>query len=289
MSLYWRVWIFRACMIVFTLWLTAKLTLDGYDFYQTPLEERFYHPQYKTLHASGFLGHGYGIIGTLLIAIGVFGYIYAKKTLRFEKIVRLKYLLEFHIFLCTVGPILVLYHTTFKFGGIVSIGFWSMVLVVASGVVGRYIYIQIPRSLNGKSLDLKEIESQLQNLLQQIKDVLKKNSSGLEIGSNSNTFGNNSNINSDNTLSIESLSDTNGLSSLKKLIQSQIAQKSERKKAIQIISKLQRLNRQLKHLEKMQKWFSYWHVFHKPFAIIMLVIVIVHIVVTLLMGYTWIF
>jgi hypothetical protein len=285
MSLYWRVWLFRASMIVFTLWLTAKLAWDGYDFYQTPLEERFYHPQYKSLHASGLLGHGYGIIGTILIAIGVFGYIYAKKTLRFEKFVRLKYLLEFHIFLCTVGPILVLYHTTFKFGGIVSIGFWSMVLVVASGVVGRYIYIQIPRSLNGKSLDLQEIESHLQNLLQQIKDVLKKNTSGLEIETHSNHSGNYS----ANTLSIQSLSDAHGLTSLKKEIQTQILQKSERKKAIQIISKLQRLNRQLKHLEKMQKWFSYWHVFHKPFAIIMLVIVIVHIIVTLLMGYTWIF
>lgn len=281
MSLYWRVWIFRACMIVFTLWLTAKLTLDGYDFYQTPLEERFYHPQYKTLHASGFLGHGYGIIGTLLIATGVFGYIYAKKTLRFEKIVRLKYLLEFHIFLCTVGPILVLYHTTFKFGGIVTMGFWSMVLVVASGVVGRYIYIQIPRSLNGKSLDLKEIESDLQNILQQIKDIFKNNASSEAIGNPSSNSGTN--------LSLESLANPLGLKNLKKEIQTQIAQKSERKKAIQNISKLQRLNRQLKHLEKMQKWFSYWHVFHKPFAIIMLVIVIVHIIVTLLMGYTWIF
>jgi len=39
----------------------------------------------------------------------------------------------------------------------------------------------------------------------------------------------------------------------------------------------------------MQKLFSYWHIFHKPFAIIMLVIVLVHIVATVLMGYTWIF
>ena len=80
MSLYWRVLIFRALMIGFTLWLTVQLSIDGYDFYSTPLEERFYHPHYKLLHAAGFWGHGFGIIGTLLITIGVFGYIYAKKT-----------------------------------------------------------------------------------------------------------------------------------------------------------------------------------------------------------------
>ena len=53
------------------------------------------------------------------------------------KINRSKHWLEFHIFLCTVGPLLVLYHTAFKFGGIVSVSFWSMVLVVLSGVAGK--------------------------------------------------------------------------------------------------------------------------------------------------------
>jgi hypothetical protein len=226
-------------MIAFTLWLLIKLSIDGYQFYQTPLELRFYHPDYKSLNASGTLGHGYGIIGTIIISIGVFGYIYAKKTLRFEKFVRLKYLLEFHIFLCTIGPILILFHTTFKFGGIVSVGFWSMVLVVLSGVVGRYIYVQIPRSLDGKALGMREIEAQIHFIAD-------------EFGSN----------------------ETNN------------HQKKDVKKNLR---KLKSLQRQLAQLDKMQRWFSYWHIFHKPFALIMLVIVIIHVIVTLLMGYTWIF
>jgi len=239
MSLSVRIFIFRSFMIAFTLWLLIKLSIDGYQFYQTPLELRFYHPDYKSLNASGTLGHGYGIIGTIIISIGVFGYIYAKKTLRFEKFVRLKYLLEFHIFLCTIGPILILFHTTFKFGGIVSVGFWSMVLVVLSGVVGRYIYVQIPRSLDGKALGMREIEAQIHFIAD-------------EFGSN----------------------ETNN------------HQKKDVKKNLR---KLKSLQRQLAQLDKMQRWFSYWHIFHKPFALIMLVIVIIHVIVTLLMGYTWIF
>jgi hypothetical protein len=226
-------------MIAFTLWLLIKLSIDGYQFYQTPLELRFYHPDYKSLNASGTLGHGYGIIGTFIISIGVFGYIYAKKTLRFEKFVRLKYLLEFHIFLCTIGPILILFHTTFKFGGIVSVGFWSMVLVVLSGVVGRYIYVQIPRSLDGKALGMREIEAQIHSIADEFASNETKN-----------------------------------------------YQKKDVKKNLR---KLKRLQRQLSQLDKMQRWFSYWHIFHKPFALIMLVIVIIHVIVTLLMGYTWIF
>ena len=42
-------------------------------------------------------------------------------------------------------------------------------------------------------------------------------------------------------------------------------------------------------LETMQSLFKYWHVAHRPFALIMLVIVVLHVAVTLLMGYRWIF
>ena len=48
----------------------------------------------------------------------------------------------------------------FKFSGIVSIAFWSMVLVVASGVVGKYIFALIPRSLSGMELNRIEMEAE---------------------------------------------------------------------------------------------------------------------------------
>jgi hypothetical protein len=35
--------------------------------------------------------------------------------------------------------------------------------------------------------------------------------------------------------------------------------------------------------------FHYWHVIHKPFAIIMYIIMFVHILVAVYVGYTWIF
>jgi hypothetical protein len=42
-------------------------------------------------------------------------------------------------------------------------------------------------------------------------------------------------------------------------------------------------------LENIHKLFYYWHVFHKPFAIIMYLIMIVHIAISVWLGYTWIF
>ncbi len=63
-----------------------------------------------------------------------------------------------------MGPILVLFHTAFKFGGIVAVSFWSMVAVFLSGVIGRFIYLQIPRSIEGRELNLYEVKEMRSNV-----------------------------------------------------------------------------------------------------------------------------
>ena len=44
--------------------------------------------------------------------------------------------LEVHLFCGIVGPVLVTFHTSFKFNGIVSAAYWSMMIVMLSGFVG---------------------------------------------------------------------------------------------------------------------------------------------------------
>ena len=100
---------------------------------------------------------------------GVAIYMIRKRSRKLFTFGYLKHWLELHIFLCTVGPILVLYHTAFKFGGIVSVSFWSMVLVVLSGVVGRFIYIQIPRTIQGKEIDINDLVSMREELIEKMK------------------------------------------------------------------------------------------------------------------------
>ena len=152
-------------MAIITLITTIYLFYTGFSYYQTSLEERFYHPNHDWFKPSGAFGHGLGIVGTLMILFGVSIYIARKRYNFLSRFIRLKYLLEFHIFLCTLGPILVLFHTAFKFGGIVSIAFWSMVAVVLSGVIGRYIYIQIPHTIDGRMLSLNEVKNMKTDLV----------------------------------------------------------------------------------------------------------------------------
>ena len=47
------------------------------------------------------------------------------------------------------------------------------------------------------------------------------------------------------------------------------------------------LERRLVLWRRLQQLFHYWHVFHKPFAIVMYLFMIVHVAVALVTGYGW--
>jgi hypothetical protein len=261
-------------MVIIIIVVTVYCIYTGYSYYGTTLEERFYHPKHTWFKPSGAYGHGLGIIGTLMILVGVSIYIARKRYNFLAKQIRLKYLLEFHIFLCTLGPILVLFHTAFKFGGIVSIAFWSMVAVVLSGVIGRFIYNQIPRTIEGRELTLAEVKTMKTDLAEALDDEFKLDETTKEAI-----------INIANTDKLKGSS----LKSLKKLLISKNFPKEDRIYVLKLVKDDILLSRKIGRLQKMQQLFKYWHVAHMPFALIMLVIVIIHVVITLSFGYKWIF
>jgi len=240
---------------------TVVLTYVGFSYYRLPISERFFHPYYEMLKPSGIVGHGLGIIGTLLILIGLFGYMARKRMKIFSRVGVLKYWLELHIFLCTLGTVFVLFHTTFKFGGIISIGFWSLVIVFASGIAGRYIYLQIPRSIEGNELDMIDLHDLKSDLDNELLDKYQINFSEIK---------------------------TSRFSEIKlKLISKKISKKDFRK-VNRLIRKERWLVKRIERLDQMKNLFKHWHVIHLPFALIMLIIMSVHVGVALFFGYKWI-
>lgn len=268
--------IYIGVMAVTTIAVTLYLSYVGWTYYQTSLEERFYHPHHNWFKPSGLYGQGMGILGTLMILFGVVIYIARKRYNFMSKYLRLKYLLEFHIFLCVLGPILILFHTAFKFGGIVSIAFWSMVAVVLSGVIGRFIYIQIPRTIGGRELSLNEVKSMKTDLTAVLNEKFKLDAQTIELIINF-------------TSEEQSSQSKTSISSLAKLLKSKQFPVNERKSILKMIKHERTLSRKIGRLQTMQKLFKYWHVVHLPFALLMLVIVIIHVSVTLAFGYKWIF
>lgn len=66
-----------------------------------------------------------------------------------------------HMLLGVGGPLLILLHSNFEIGSLnAGVAFFSMVIVALSGVVGRFLYLRVHRSLNGEKLGLGQLRAQ---------------------------------------------------------------------------------------------------------------------------------
>ena len=83
--------------------VTLLLGINGYQYYYTPIENRVFLPQHALLKPSGLIGHGVGVLGSLMMIVGVAVYMVRKRIRIFFKLGYLKSWLELHIFLCSVG------------------------------------------------------------------------------------------------------------------------------------------------------------------------------------------
>jgi hypothetical protein len=282
--------IYIAIMSLIVLAALLGIGYYGYSYYKLPVEERFFSDSHQLLKPSGPLGHGFGIAGTLLMTIGVFFYMARKRIRALSRLGTLKYWLEFHIFLCTLGPILVLYHTSMKFGGLVSVSFWSMVAVFLSGIAGRFIYIQIPRTIEGRELTLSEVKNQKKDIGALLKEDfhLDDESFNVIIKSVRNKVGA-YHKNLFSRIIANFNEDRRVRASVKEVLKKNRMTKSQKRDVMKLVNGEISINRKIERLTTMQNLFKYWHVAHLPFAFVMLIIMIIHVAVTIVFGYRWIF
>jgi hypothetical protein len=282
--------IYIGVLTLFILVIVIILTRMGYSYYNLPIEERFFNPGHVLLKPGGIWGHGMGIIGTLFIILGIVLYMARKRMRSMARLGVLKYWLEFHIFLCTLGPVLVLYHTSFKFGGLVAVSFWSMIAVFLSGIVGRFIYLQIPRSIEGRELSLSEVRDMKSNIGAVLSGSYKmdEESTNVIVESTRKKV----ELYQKNILARiyrRSMNDRKAILRVKSVMKSNQLTRKESAKILKLVKHEISLNRRIDRLLTMQKLFRYWHVAHFPFAIVMLLIMAIHVVVTVVLGYRWIF
>jgi hypothetical protein len=81
----------------------------------------------------------------------------------------------------------------------------------------------------------------------------------------------------------------NAIRQVKSVLKKNKLSRQERKNVLNLVKHELTLNRRIERLHTMQNLFKYWHVAHFPFAIVMLVIMVIHVAVTIVLGYRWIF
>ena len=113
------------------------------------------------LTAEEGLGYAFGIAGvTCMVLMQV--YSVRKRTNWLPRAISLRQCFRAHMFLGVIGPVLILMHCDFRMGSINSqVAFWSMAVMMSSGIAGRFIYSRIHRGLYGERVRLEELASAL--------------------------------------------------------------------------------------------------------------------------------
>jgi hypothetical protein len=280
--------------------LAVVLVIGGYGFnyYALSAAQRPFSPKHELLRPSGTIGIKLGMLGVLMFFL-IYLYPLRKKWGWLGRQGNSRHWLDFHIVLGTAAPIIIAFHSSFKFGNIAGMAFWSMLMVTLSGFVGRYLYSQIPRSLNAAELSMKEIHDK--------EEALKK-----ELEEQRATFG----FTVDALYQLPSAADvakTPAVASLlsmflidfkrpfrTSLVRLQQAgfgswvfslfgllptrdQKLER--ALRVAQKQASLSKSILFLSRTQRVFQLWHVIHRPFSYAFAILAVLHIGIALFMGY----
>lgn len=125
-------------------------------------------------HPASGIGYALGIVGGVLMAMLLF-YPVRKRFRVLQVLGPLKHWFRFHMVAGIAGPLSVLYHSTFHIGSFnAAIALYSMLLVVASGIVGRFIYRKIHNGLFGSRATLKEIQMTLSQQMEMLAPLLTR-------------------------------------------------------------------------------------------------------------------
>jgi len=280
--------------------LAVVLVIAGYGFnyYALSAAQRPFSPKHQILRPSGTIGIKLGMVGVLMFFL-IYLYPLRKKWGWLGRMGNSRHWLDFHVVLGTAAPIIIAFHSSFKFGNIAGMAFYSMLMVTLSGFVGRYLYAHIPRGLSAAELSMKEIQEK--------EEALRK-----ELAEQKATFG----------FSVDALYELPSPAEVAKtpLIASLLSmflldlkrpfkasllrfreagfgawlfsgfgllstrdQKLER--AIRLAQKQSSLRQSIAFLSRTQRIFQLWHVIHRPFSYAFAILAILHIGIALFMGY----
>lgn len=96
------------------------------------------------------IGYWLGVAGGSAMLL-LFSYPLRKYVRALHRLGKVKWWFVVHMVLGVAGPLLILLHSTFRIGSLnAGVALWSMLVVAASGVVGRFIYLRVHRGLSGE-------------------------------------------------------------------------------------------------------------------------------------------
>jgi hypothetical protein len=278
--------------------LLLALLIYGWDYYTLDIVNRPFSPKHALLKPSGTIGLKLGFLG-MFTFFAIFLYPIRKRWAWLMKQGNTRHWLDIHVLLGLSAPFIIAFHASFKFRGFAGIAFWIMAAVSASGVVGRYLYSQIPRSLNAAELSRKETQELQVRLAQELAEQRLLPQADLR-----------EMLRLPAAEKVESLSillaipymmvldvgrvfrvarlrrhALQGMEYITTLCGLLATSQPELERAIEMAREEASLSKRIIFLSRSQPIFHAWHVIHKPFSYTFALLALAHIVTVMLMGY----
>ena len=268
----------------------------GFDYYKLSAMDRPFSPKHHLLRPSGPIGLYLGFLGVALF-IGIFLYPIRKHWAWLGQIGKTRHWLDIHVLMGLTAPFIIAFHSTLKFKGIAGMAFWIMFAVSVSGVVGRYLYAQIPRRVTTAELTMKELQELQEKLCQELasqKLLPERDLKSLLRLPNAQQVARLPIPVALVYMMILDIVRKFGVARLRRLASGESlrtlfgfvpSQHRELEKTIHAAAEQAALSKRLLFLSRSQKVFHLWHVVHKPFSYAFAVLALMHIGLQFVLGY----
>ena len=280
----WVVFIIIAGLVV--------LTLAGAPYYLQAMGSRVRSPLHAWFRSGGRIGQSLGIVA-LLSFLFLWLYPVRKRVRALSRLGALPGWLRIHTMVGFFLPWVVALHAAWRFSGLAGLAFFAMLIVWASGIVGRYLYRRIPRNQQGVEMTLDQVASRRRELLLEISTFTGLSPQEIEAAtlgrlapsSNPGFLGTLGRFVADDWIRRQTSRDLRRLAarSGKALPRNHDAWH----RILDLTRQQVALEQQARLLEATRRIFRHWHAAHLPVGITALLAVFVHVVVVIAVGGTW--
>ena len=126
--------------ILVTLAITAAaglilfLAIKGADYYRTDYADRSQSPLHAELRSSGIIGLRLGMLGLAMFVV-IFTLPLRKRLKWLANLGNTRHWLDFHVILGITAPLVITFHSAFRWRGLAGLAYWIMIVVSISGFV----------------------------------------------------------------------------------------------------------------------------------------------------------
>lgn len=146
----------------------ASFILLHWDYYGLPRAERPLHEAHKQLRSSGFTGLVMGIGAAALFVMNL-GYLVRKRLIRHNWLGPLRQWMNLHVVTGIVGAGCVTVHMAMApSSALGTMALIALGITAVTGIIGRTIYIRVPRSMTGHELEIQQVQSDLERYRMQL-------------------------------------------------------------------------------------------------------------------------